>query len=108
MDMENCPKFHACSAPICPIDSSWRKRKHLKGERVCFYLCEAQKDGSEYRFRGKGLGKLYQLIVEVTPDISVRWESIRQVLKRAKNTGSRMDRKLSSCNSSKGVSHAES
>jgi hypothetical protein len=91
MVMETCPKYQGCSAPICPLDPNWHKTKHLKDERVCFYLCEAQKDGSELRFRGKGMGKLYQLIVEITPDISIRWEPIRKVLKRAANTGSRMN-----------------
>jgi hypothetical protein len=100
MKMEDCPKFESCSAPICPLDSIWRKRRHLKGERVCFYLCEAQKDGSEARFRGKGLEKLYQLMVEATPDISIRWEPIRKVLKRAAKTGSRMNRKPPSKNTS--------
>ena len=93
MNMEDCPKFQCCSAPICPLDPNWRKTVHLKGERVCFYLCEAQKGGSEARFRGKGLGKLYQLMVEVAPDISIRWEPIRKVLKRAAKTGSRMNTK---------------
>jgi len=91
--MEACTKFQACSAPICPLDTNWRKTVHLKGERVCFYLCEAQKGGSEARFRGKGLEKLYQLMVEATPDISIRWEPIRKVLKRAAKTGSRMNTK---------------
>ncbi len=42
MNMEACPKYQTCSATICPLDPSWRKRRHLKGERICFYLCEAQ------------------------------------------------------------------
>jgi len=92
MNMESCSKFHACSAPICPL-ANWRKACHLKGERICFYLCEAQKDGSEARFRDKGLEKLYQLMVEVALDISIRWEPIRKVLKRAAKTGSRINRK---------------
>jgi hypothetical protein len=93
MNMETCPKFQGCSAPICPLEPNWRERQHLKGERVCFYLCEAKKDISEHRFRGKGLGKLYQLIVEAAPEISDRWEPIRKALRRAAETGSRMDRK---------------
>ena len=67
MKMDDCPKFESCSAPICPLDPDWRKRRHLKVERVCFYLCEAQKGGSEARFRGKGLEKLYQRIVYIYP-----------------------------------------
>ncbi len=108
MNMEDCPKFQSCSAPICPLDPNWRKACHLKGERICFYLCEAQKNGSEARFRDKGLEKLYQLMVEVAPDISIRWEPIRKVLKRAAKTGSRMNRKPPSSNTSGEVSHAKS
>lgn len=99
MNMETCPKFHTCSAPICPLDPNWQKAKHLKGERVCFYLCEVQKSGSEALFRGKGLEELYQLIVEATLDISIRWEPIRKVFKRAAKTGSRMNRKQPGKNS---------
>jgi len=65
MNMEACPKYQSCSAPICPLDPNWRKALHLKHERVCFYLCEAQKDGSEAIFRGRGLGYPYQLMVRL-------------------------------------------
>ena len=35
---EFCPKFIKCSANICPLDRDWKQRKHLKGERVCYFL----------------------------------------------------------------------
>ena len=92
MNMENCPKFEGCSAPICPLDPNWRKRLHLKGARVCFYLCDAQKDGSEAIFGGRGWGELYRLMVEVTPDISTRWGTIKKALVKAAKTGSRLNR----------------
>jgi len=108
MNMEDCPKYERCSAPICPLDPNWRKRRHLKGERVCFYLCEAQKDGSEVIFGGRGLGKLFKLMVEATPDISTRWGTIKKALVKAAKTGSRMNRKPPSSNTSGGRGHAKS
>ena len=91
MNMETCTKYKGCSAPICPLDPNWRKARHLKHERVCFYLCEAQKDGSEAIFGGRGLGELYRLMVEATPDISIRWRTIKNALAKAAKTGSRMN-----------------
>ena len=92
MNMETCKKFQACSAPVCPLDPNWRKARHLKGERICFYLCEAQKVDAEAIFGGRGWGKLYRLMVEVTPDISTRWGTIKKALVKAAKTGSRLNR----------------
>jgi hypothetical protein len=108
MHMEDCPKYKGCSAPICPLDPNWRKARHLRGERICFYLCEAQKDGAEAIFRGRGLGELFKLMVEAAPDISVRWRTIKNALTKAAKTGSRMNRKLLSSNTSGGRGHAKS
>jgi len=49
--MEQCPKFHHCSAPLCPLDPDWNKRKMLQGDNLCHYLCEASKDGAMERFK---------------------------------------------------------
>ena len=108
MNMETCPKFQGCSTPICPLDPNWHNTRHLKGERICFYLCEAQKCGTEAIFRGRGLGDLYQVIVEATPDISLRWGTIKKALIKAARTGSRMNAMPPSNNISREVSHAES
>jgi len=88
--MDDCPKFHTCSANICPLDKVWRKRTHLKGERVCFLLCEAVKPHAEAIFRGVGRSNLRSAIVEVMPEITARWGDIRRALQRASKTGSRM------------------
>ena len=88
-----CPKYEKCSAPICPLDPNWRNAKHLNGERFCFYLGEAQKGGAEALFVGRGLGELYQVMAEVTPDVSARWGTIRNALARAATAGSRMNTK---------------
>jgi hypothetical protein len=85
-----CPKFRACNAPICPLDPNRRNAKHLKGERVCFYLTESKKVGAEALFGGRGLEELYRSIVEATPDILIRWGGIRFALEEAAKTNSRM------------------
>jgi hypothetical protein len=88
-----CPKYEKCSAPLCPLDPNWINAKHLNGERVCFYLGEVQKGGSEALFGGRGLGELYRVMVRATPDISARWGAIKNALTRAAKTDSRMDTK---------------
>ena len=51
--MEQCPKFHHCSSPLCPLDPDWNKRKMIQGENLCHYLCEASKDGAIQRYLNK-------------------------------------------------------
>ena len=107
MKIDTCPKFEKCSAAICPLDPNWQRAIHLKNERVCFFLCEVQKSDSESIFRDRGLGELYKLIVEATPEISWRWGAIQRVLIKARKSSSRMNRKLSGSNKSCEVTHAE-
>lgn len=42
----HCPKYVKCSANICPLDREWRKRNHVKGERVCYFLREMTVKGN--------------------------------------------------------------
>ena len=51
--MEQCPKFHHCSAPLCPLDPDWNKRKMLQDDNLCHYLCEASKDDAIQRYRNR-------------------------------------------------------
>ena len=51
--MEQCPKFHHCSAPLCPLDPDWNKRKMLQGDNLCHYLCEASKKNAIQRYRNR-------------------------------------------------------
>lgn len=37
-DMNDCPKFIACSSPLCPLDPDLGQRTYLKGEPICFYV----------------------------------------------------------------------
>jgi len=36
--MKECPRFDGCCAPVCPLDSDFLDRAHLKGDPVCHYL----------------------------------------------------------------------
>ena len=45
MEMRDCPKWHGCNAPICPLDLEMLERAHQNGERVCLYLREYAKPG---------------------------------------------------------------
>jgi hypothetical protein len=49
--MASCARWERCNAPVCPADPDWRRRAHLQGERVCFYLTEMAKDGGEARLQ---------------------------------------------------------
>jgi hypothetical protein len=94
MNKIDCDRFQTCSANICPLDAEWPKRKHLNGERVCFYLIEAQKTGAKAIFDKCGRAYLYQLIQDAIPNIVARHSIIKRALENAKKTGSRMDRKI--------------
>ena len=91
---DQCPKFQQCSAPICPLDAEWQKRKHINGERVCFYLIETQKANAIANFGVRALGYLYQAIVRRTSDIADTHSTIKKAMDRAKKTSSRMARML--------------
>lgn len=101
LTMQDCPKYQVCSAPICPLDLHWQKRKHLPADKVCFYLLESAKTDSKAIFDIAGLGYLYSAIVSQAPDIIVAYSAIKHTYERAKNTGSRMTRKF------EGKHHAE-
>jgi hypothetical protein len=88
--LDQCPKFQTCSAPICPLDPDWHKRKHLSCDRCCFYLLEAAKTDSNHVFECAGLGKLHAAIVTLTPAITNAYSHIKHAVERAKSTGSRM------------------
>lgn len=41
-----CPRFRQkCRANICPLDPEMLKRKHLKGEPICYYFRLIMKSG---------------------------------------------------------------
>jgi hypothetical protein len=89
-----CPKFQHCNAPVCPLDSDWQKRKHINGDRVCFFLMEAQKLNAKAVFEVRSLGYLYQLMVTYTPEITGKYNVIKTAIEKAKTSSSRMARKI--------------
>ena len=90
----SCDRFNSCSANICPLDSEWQKRKHLNGERICFYLLEAQKINAKAVFECGGRGYIYSLMQEATPSIISRHYPIKYALDQSKKTGLRLGRKI--------------
>lgn len=95
MNMHDCPKFDACSAPICPLLYSIESQSMGNGERVCFYLTEYQKFNSEASFRVLGLEELYGDMshamkeVNASPHID---KNLLRALKLATKSSSRMVR----------------
>ena len=64
----------------------------LADEPVCFYLLEHAKEGSKARFEERGLRELYEVIDRVLPEQSSKWGKLRRTYKRAKTSGSRLER----------------
>ena len=85
-----CDHFRRCSSNICPLDESWNKRKHLNGERVCFYLIQAHKVGAKAIFNDAGKGDLYKSMANVGVDIIARHYPIKHVVENGKKTALRM------------------
>ncbi len=90
MRPSNCPKFDKCNAPICPLDANHLQGCHLDGEKVCYYLTQAAKPGTEAILRGALPQGMLEVIREATPGIVSRWGRIRRVLERASRTQTRL------------------
>jgi len=88
---DSCPKYEKCSANICPLDSDWKLRTHLKGEPTCFYLREYVKQGGIARLRGCIPREMFKQIAEVLPEIKLRHGNIKRSLERSAKTGSKID-----------------
>lgn len=94
-DLQSCPKFNKCNAPICPLDKDWRKRKHINGDKCCTYLLEASKTGAKANFAGAGLKYLLEVIEVVKKDILSSSNTLKRTYERAKTTPTRMQPKFS-------------
>lgn len=86
-----CPRFDYCNAPVCPLDTDWHRAQYLEGEPVCGLLRELVKDGGEARLRGCLPSLLVDTLAEVCPKVSARWGRIRSALRRASQTGSKLE-----------------
>ena len=92
VDMTACPKWGQCSAPICPFDGDMLDCKHLRDERVCFYVLELVKPHGRANIRGVLPTELANAVERAHPTIVGRYGPIRKALKRAANTPSRLGR----------------
>ncbi len=63
-----CPRFDHCGAPLYPLDD-WKRRYHVKGEPVCFYLREAAKRGGCLAPRGDIPKELAEKVAEAYREI---------------------------------------
>ena len=89
--LQQCPRFDRCSAPLCPLDSDWRRRTVTNRDPTCFYMLEAVKQGAEKRFEGRPDRGIYSKAVEMLSDRESIGASCRHALTRAARTGSTID-----------------
>lgn len=86
----DCAKWQSCRANICPLDPDWSLRRHLDGERICLYLTEAVKPGTESILRGVLPSEVVARINLVIDEINTRQHCLKKALDRAALTGSKM------------------
>ncbi len=85
-----CPKFNTCNAAVCPLDSDWRKRKHISVDKCCLYLLELAKTDAKANFEGAGLIHLHKAISDVKDEILASSARIKRTYERASTSGSRL------------------
>ena len=88
-----CPRYHKCSASICPADPDWQSRAVTKDDSVCFYLLEACKDGAATRFEAAGELHMLDQVHRTMPAIKSAHPRLRDALNRARLSGSKMARR---------------
>jgi hypothetical protein len=89
MHMHDCPKFDSCNAPICPLDPDWKRRSHLDGERVCYYLTEYAKQAARPILRGGLAVEHYEAIKEGYPKVIAAHPRIKRQLERSSTSNPR-------------------
>lgn len=82
LDPERCPRFHNCSAAVCPLDLTLAA--HLPGEPVCFYLRASGKQGAAERFRDD---PVFAACLARLPLITGRSADIRRRVELAAGSG---------------------
>ena len=85
-----CPKHSKCSAPLCPLDPDWEKRKMIKEDRVCFYLLEASKPGADERFEKRKDKTIYLVACSRMPFMKKRNRMLGKRLERASLTSTQI------------------
>lgn len=90
MKMRDCPKFHTCNAPICPLDQDWKLRSHHDNDHVCFYMIESVKDISRTHFHGEQLEHMLNRIDLLRDEITNKHSRIKRQLERSSKSKSTM------------------
>jgi hypothetical protein len=91
MRPSDCPKWSACSAPLCPFDPELHKRRHLRGEAMCLWVRESVKPEGRATLRG-ALPVVAAAAVEVAAAaIMARNSDTRTKLKAASRCGSKLN-----------------
>jgi len=85
-----CPKHSKCSAPLCPLDPEWMKRRMLKDDRVCFYLTEASKVGAKSRFQKRKDESIFRIAFSRMPLMKQHNKIIKKRLEKSSLTGSQI------------------
>lgn len=83
--MRRCPKFSACSAPLCPLDPHHASRVMQGRDRACFWMLEAVKE--THALPGEIAAEVREA-VRVMPALPAR-APLRHRLASAALTGSR-------------------
>lgn len=85
----DCPNWHRCNAPVCPLWELWEQCQHLKGEPVCRLLRECSKDGKEARLKGIVSNDLVTRVASVHAELMKSYGPLKRALVRASISGSR-------------------
>jgi len=86
---QDCPRYDGYSANVCSLDVDWRKRIHVCGDQLCFYLAESAKSNAAGNFASLDLGWLLDRASHVRTDVALP-VGIKYALERARKTGSRI------------------
>jgi hypothetical protein len=112
MKPEDCGKYEACNANVCPLNEQWRRSTQLPGEPICFWFREYSKNGGPALVLSRCAQEMadtmatayadimddthmvispYDTALAGTPGGQLRWghQLIRRYLKRWAHTGSK-------------------
>ncbi len=86
---QDCPRYDRCSANVCPMDVQWRKRSHVRGDEVCFFLTESVKPNADANFASLAVGWVLEVVTPVLTDPALP-RDITAALERARLSGSKI------------------
>src|SRR5262249_62320829 len=82
---ESCPRFHRCSAAVCPLSPD--EGYHRWGGRVCPYLREAVKEGADAYFAGRPAEATYRACKLALPVVTAQYADLACQLQRSAAKG---------------------